>query len=57
MEENRLFKDYTVERLIFTLNTVKIAKYGDRLVISPLTAEQMAIFDYFKRPYPRTEIL
>ncbi|MDR1040396.1 MAG: transposase [Deltaproteobacteria bacterium] len=54
MWENKLFKQYTVDELLLTLNTITIRKRGSLRIISPLTAKQKRIFDYFNCPYPVT---
>ncbi|MDR1166094.1 MAG: transposase [Deltaproteobacteria bacterium] len=56
MSEKQLFKKYTLDELILTLNTIKITKYSDKQIITPLTAEQKKIFDHFKCPVPLSNL-
>jgi transposase len=54
MSENRLFSKYTIDEMLLILNTIRIIKIKDKNIISPLTAEQKTIYDYFKCPHPLT---
>jgi transposase len=52
MSDNNLYKQFTIQKLLRQLSTIKIHRKGNVGDISPITVKQRKILDYFHCPYP-----
>jgi transposase len=53
MQENNLYRGYTIDELLCELSSIKAIKIDNDIIIDPLTKKAKDIYDVFKCTYPK----